>query len=54
MPCTACGKNIATNTVRRSSRSSFSFSFSRTATTTKSITIKKTTKTKSAQFKMNF
>ena len=54
MPCTACGKNIATNTVKRTSRGTFTFSFSRTAATTKSNSIKKTTKTKSAQFKMNF
>ena len=55
MPCTACGKNIATNTTRRSSRGSFGFSFSRTATTTiKSNPVKKTTKTKPTQFKMNF
>ena len=53
MPCTACGKNIATNTARRSSRGSFGFSFSRTATT-KSNIIKKTVKTTSSQFKMNF
>ena len=58
MPCTACGKNIMTNTVRRSSRGSFAFSFSRTATTkptttTRSIPVK-TTKTKVTRFRMNF
>ena len=53
MPCTTCGKNIATNTVKKTTRGSFGFSFSRTATT-KSNTIKKTVKTRSSYFKMNF
>jgi uncharacterized protein YlaI len=53
MPCKACGKNIATNTTKRSTRGSFGFSFSRT-NTTKSNSIKKTVKTKSTHFKMSF
>ena len=51
MPCTTCGKNI----VKKTNRGSFGFSFSRTATTTiKPNPVKKTTKTKPTQFKMNF
>ena len=53
MPCTACGKNIATNTVKKTTRGSFGFSFSRT-NTIKSNSIKKTVKTRSSHYKMNF